>query len=563
MKKIAIALMLMAAGLTASAQSTDYMSNLQVNLGGGVHSMLYTPADGESSLGFGGLFGLQYQQMFNHNIGLAAGVQASCLNGKAVYNYAFNTGIMDDRAMLTDERDYTLTTQFKNWREKQDIIIVSVPVELMIRVPMSVKSAFQMGLGATLDFPLDGTYKANSGSRTVTAYVPATNVTYDNLENHGFGTFDANYKGEFSTAKFTVGIVADLGFVVNLTETAGLYLGLYGNYMPSNLVINESLVENQPLPDMLAYGSECPNPALNTNYKSSMNCDRVTDEVKGLEAGIKIGIRLGMGKKVDWKDILAAEEAAAAARAQAEADSLAALERAKAEAAAKAEADRIAAEKAKAEAAKAQAEAEKAKADAERAKAEAAKAAADAKAAAEKAAADAKAEAERLAAERAAADKAAAEKALADAEARAKAEAEARAKAEAEARERARAEQKAREEAAFLAGYKDIAYFETGKDTPNFGELNEDSWANLKEVMDNHPEIKVLVTGHTDNVGKPASNKALSQKRADNIKKMLEGKGIDPTRIESVGKGDTEPIADNKTKEGRSKNRRIEITIGK
>ena len=98
---------------------------------------------------------------------------------------------------------------------------------------------------------------------------------------------------------------------------------------------------------------------------------------------------------------------------------------------------------------------------------------------------------------------------------------------------------------------------------PIFGELNEDSWENLKDVMDKHPEIVVTVTGHTDNVGKPASNLTLSQKRADNIKKMLVAKGIDESRIKAIGKGDTMPIESNKTKEGRAKNRRIEITIGK
>ena len=144
-----------------------------------------------------------------------------------------------------------------------------------------------------------------------------------------------------------------------------------------------------------------------------------------------------------------------------------------------------------------------------------------------------------------------------------KAEAEARERAEAEARARARAEQRVREEAAFVAGYKDVAYFETGKDIPIFGELNEDSWENLKNVMSRYPEITVTVTGHTDNVGKPASNQTLSQKRADNIKKMLIEKGIDGSRIRAIGKGDKEPIATNKTKEGRAKNRRIEITIGK
>ena len=149
------------------------------------------------------------------------------------------------------------------------------------------------------------------------------------------------------------------------------------------------------------------------------------------------------------------------------------------------------------------------------------------------------------------------------AEAEARAAAEARAKAEAEARERARAEQRVREEAAFVAGYKDVAYFETAKDMPIFGQLNEDSWTNLKNIMDKNPDVKVTITGHTDNVGSAAANMKLSQNRANNIKKMLVEKGIPANRIAAIGKGETEPAESNATPEGRAKNRRIEITIGK
>ena len=170
-------------------------------------------------------------------------------------------------------------------------------------------------------------------------------------------------------------------------------------------------------------------------------------------------------------------------------------------------------------------------------------------------------------------------RANAEALARAKAEAEAqlravqdsleRIKNEALAREqairdsiaRAKEAQRVREEAAFVEGYKDEAHYETGKDMPIFSELNEDSWVNLKNVMDRNPKVHVVITGHTDNVGKPAANLDLSKRRAENFKKILEEKGIDGSRITAIGKGDTEPIATNKTKEGRAKNRRIEVSI--
>jgi outer membrane protein OmpA-like peptidoglycan-associated protein len=79
--------------------------------------------------------------------------------------------------------------------------------------------------------------------------------------------------------------------------------------------------------------------------------------------------------------------------------------------------------------------------------------------------------------------------------------------------------------------------------------------ATLKE----NPDIAVEIRGYTDNVGKAAANKKLSQRRADAVKSWLVGKGIDSTRITTKGLGPDNPIADNKTPEGRAKNRRIEF----
>ena len=71
----------------------------------------------------------------------------------------------------------------------------------------------------------------------------------------------------------------------------------------------------------------------------------------------------------------------------------------------------------------------------------------------------------------------------------------------------------------------------------------------------------VIVVGHTDNVGSAESNQKLSVRRAEAAKNYLVKKGIEPGRIYVEGKGETQPIADNKTAEGRAKNRRVEIEV--
>jgi len=101
--------------------------------------------------------------------------------------------------------------------------------------------------------------------------------------------------------------------------------------------------------------------------------------------------------------------------------------------------------------------------------------------------------------------------------------------------------------------------FETGKATitPNSYPLLD----SLVIIMRNNPDSYVTVHGHTDNTGKADLNLTLSQKRADAIKNYLLNKGIADAKVVTRGFGDTVPIADNKTPEGRAKNRRTEINL--
>jgi len=78
-------------------------------------------------------------------------------------------------------------------------------------------------------------------------------------------------------------------------------------------------------------------------------------------------------------------------------------------------------------------------------------------------------------------------------------------------------------------------------------------------LLKDNPNLKVSVEGHTDNTGTPARNKTLSQERAQSVVNALTTAAIDKKRLSATGWGQEKPIADNKTEEGKAKNRRVEI----
>jgi OOP family OmpA-OmpF porin len=100
--------------------------------------------------------------------------------------------------------------------------------------------------------------------------------------------------------------------------------------------------------------------------------------------------------------------------------------------------------------------------------------------------------------------------------------------------------------------------FETGKSS-----IKPGSYTSLDQLatMLKTRGFSLKLGGHTDNVGNATKNMALSKDRAESVKQYLVNQGANPSRIEAVGYGPTQPIASNKTKAGRQKNRRVEFTI--
>jgi OmpA-OmpF porin, OOP family len=100
--------------------------------------------------------------------------------------------------------------------------------------------------------------------------------------------------------------------------------------------------------------------------------------------------------------------------------------------------------------------------------------------------------------------------------------------------------------------------FETGK-----ADIKPESapiLAEIAKLLEADEALKLEIQGHTDNVGTSAANLALSRQRADAVKTWLVNRhSIDAARLTATGLGDTKPVADNKTEEGRAQNRRVEL----
>ncbi len=95
-------------------------------------------------------------------------------------------------------------------------------------------------------------------------------------------------------------------------------------------------------------------------------------------------------------------------------------------------------------------------------------------------------------------------------------------------------------------------------------DLKNESQVELDDVvalLKENPSLKIEISGYTDNIGKPTDNQKLSENRAKSVVSYITGNGINAARLQFKGFGDTKPVADNKTEEGRATNRRTELRV--
>jgi outer membrane protein OmpA-like peptidoglycan-associated protein len=102
-------------------------------------------------------------------------------------------------------------------------------------------------------------------------------------------------------------------------------------------------------------------------------------------------------------------------------------------------------------------------------------------------------------------------------------------------------------------------YFAPGK--TDIVQQNEDEMERIAQLLADYPFAEIEIRGHTDNTGNAKQNEALSQARAEAVRRLLLAWGVEPHRVRALGFGASQPVADNQTETGRAKNRRTELVV--
>jgi outer membrane protein OmpA-like peptidoglycan-associated protein len=111
----------------------------------------------------------------------------------------------------------------------------------------------------------------------------------------------------------------------------------------------------------------------------------------------------------------------------------------------------------------------------------------------------------------------------------------------------------------FYADSVFIIYF--NEDSNELTETAKEKLDRVAEIIFQNPKVEIALNGYTDSIGSPSYNQFVSENRANIVKIYLTGKGVDPSKVTTMGYGPQKFLASNKTKEGRRFNRRVEIEL--
>jgi len=213
---------------------------LHFDIGGGLHSLEYNLQNGTQKGQFGYTVDAAYSYFFKQNWGVKVGVGIQSYAAQSTLNYLSSIPTVDTNGDLGDFK-----TNYNNWQEMQQALFLDIPLEVQYRHFFSEKISLLASLGAKVSIPIVASYKTNGEAIATTGYYSQWNVELYNLPQHGFSANTNNYSGGLSLKTAYVGI-ADVGCLYSLSKQMSLYMGAYLNYSLNNILTPDTKQIYQP-----------------------------------------------------------------------------------------------------------------------------------------------------------------------------------------------------------------------------------------------------------------------------------------------------------------------------
>lgn len=267
------------------AQADNYNNIAGVDMGGGVSTMLYNPEHGSCSISYGYSGELHYTYFSGKYTGFGFGIRYTLFQATSIYNFTeTTTGLShpDNPNII-----YDLNTTFTDWKERQILSVLSIPIEVKLRHPLNRKNVLVGGFGFQFDIPLHGKYIADGGSFSTSGYFPTTGHTLYNQPQHGFGTYGADEECEMQVLNVGMSVLADIGLRTTIGKNSSLYFGLYASFGMINCV---NSTNGDPL---LVLDPSDPTQSI---YNGSF-ASREVNYMRLFSAGATVGIDFGWLRK--------------------------------------------------------------------------------------------------------------------------------------------------------------------------------------------------------------------------------------------------------------------------
>lgn len=250
---------------------------LSLGFGGGLSTLKYDPNDCERSPMGGGSINIDYNVFFGKKWGLSFGVGASVYNAKTIIDTRYTSSenipvTLSDGTTTIEKSD--LYTDFNDWEERQTCIALETPIGLLYRRYLGSNTTLLTGAGVKLSYPMKTTYRVKTGNRKTSGHIENSDIYLNpDLPQHGYTTKYERPSGTTGTKNISAGIYLDINFV-HKTANANFFYGIYGNLGLSSIRKGEgkSLTDTKEYCGVLA----------------SNEVDATTLNAVGIRLGVKI-----------------------------------------------------------------------------------------------------------------------------------------------------------------------------------------------------------------------------------------------------------------------------------